>query len=523
MIPIEGTFLSIFLARGMMQLVIIGILITELFNHGRKNKFEVFWLLSIALLWSLFLGISDYGIFTGGLHVSGVLVALTSFVFALGLFIAIIIKRFKLVNKVLAFPTAILASAMLIIALIDRYNFFPAIMLPMSVSSFIVTLLGAFVIIDLLIKTSKGYRARPKKKISSIFWKVLGIIVLAVVIISLFFLSFTGRVALAPTEQQLSSELNVYNWQDYIGSDTIENFEKEFGVKVNLEYFSSNHEMIEGIKENPEKYDVAMASERLINDVKEQGLISPIDRKNIPNLKNVDEGFLNAEYNSDDLWGVPYMWGTTGLVIDTKYIPEDTDSWGVLWDIRNKGKIAILNDKDLVLGLASMYVGNPIYPQTVSHFNQARDFILLQKPLLTGYKSSVSIKKALISEELWAAQAYGGDAFIAAKENPSIKYIIPKEGAQKWVDNLIIPKGSRNKYTAEVFINYIMDAKVNAEISNEIHYLTTNKAARKFLDEKLNLLYPSQEEDLRLEYFSDYNKSEEIKALNDDLWEELIK
>jgi len=388
-----------------------------------------------------------------------------------------------------------------------------------AIATLIATILGYFIIVGFLINTSKGI-VKKKKKGKKRSWN-------KIILVGLAALLLLGAVVVTAIwfnpPQELSAELNVYNWEDYLASDSIENFEKEFGVKVNLYHFSSNQEMIEGIKKNPEKYDVAMVSERLIEDVKAQGLISPINRENVPNLKNLDEDFLNAKYNSDDLWGVPYMWGTTGLAINTKYISEDTDSWDVLWDSNNQGKIAVLNDKDLVLALASLYVGNPIYPQTSFQFNRAKDFTYLQKPLLSGYKSSMDIKKGLISEELWAAQAYSGDVFISAQENPSIKYIIPKEGAQKWVDNLIIPKDSPNKYTAEVFINYILDARVSADISNEIYYLTANRAAREFLNEELDSLYPSEKESLKLRYFSDYEKSEAIMVLNDNLWGELIK
>jgi O-antigen/teichoic acid export membrane protein len=139
-------------------MIIIGILANELFDPQRKNKFEVFWMLSITLLWTLFLGITDYGLFGGGLSAFLALIATLLLVFAFGLFTLFIIKKFKLVNKILALPTAIMALAMLTVVLIDKYDFFPPVMLPMIIASLIVTIMGTFVFIDFLIKTSEGYK-----------------------------------------------------------------------------------------------------------------------------------------------------------------------------------------------------------------------------------------------------------------------------------------------------------------------------------------------------------------------------
>lgn len=520
MVDIGGIHLVMFIARGMLQFVVIGILITELFNHDRENKFDVFWFLSMILFWIIFLIISDYKVFTGNLPIFLGVIALLSLIIMFTQVVIILVKKFKFFNKILALSVVILIFTMLIVVLLDRWNFLPGILLPMVIASLVVTVVGTFTIFDFLIKTSKGYKMKIRRKKKGLPWRfaLIGVVLGLVLTGGLFVGIFYSERYVVP---ELSGELNVYNWEGYFASDTIENFEKEFGVKVNLEYFSSNQEMFDTLKSDPGKYDVAMVSERLINEVIAEGVLVPVDVKNVPNLENLDSNFLNAKYNSEEIFGVPYMWGTTGLAINTKYISEDADSWGVLWDDGNGGRISLLNDEDLVLGLASLYIGNSIIPQTVSEFEDAANYLRLQKSLLRGYEGSTKIKEGLISEELWAAQAYSGDVYTAAKENPNLKYMIPKEGAQKWVDNLIIPAGSKNKLAAEAFINYLMRPGVNADIANELHYLTANEAAKELLNENVKESYLSMEESSRLVYFSEYTESKEIGELKDELWEEL--
>lgn len=158
MVGVTGSLLSIFLVREIIFFVLIGILINELLDKKRKNRSDVGWFLSLSLLWIIFLGIMDYGVFTGDLHFALALVAALSFLFMIVGFGTIIVRNFEIINKVLAFSTVILAIAMFVVILLDRYNFSSVVLLPMAIASLIVTVLGLFTVIDFLIKTSDGNR-----------------------------------------------------------------------------------------------------------------------------------------------------------------------------------------------------------------------------------------------------------------------------------------------------------------------------------------------------------------------------
>jgi len=319
-------------------------------------------------------------------------------------------------------------------------------------------------------------------------------------------------------EQELADELTLYNWEDYLAEGVLEDFEAEFGVKVNEVYFEDESVVLAELEKNPNKYDLVVAGDPIIKEMVALDLLAPLDKRNIPNLKNVDEKCVMEGFEK---YLAPYLWGTTGLAINTKYVPEDTDSWGVLWDEKYAGKIGLLNNPEEVVAMASRYIGLPVIPQSVSDFKKVEKFLLIQKPLVKGYFEYLDMRDDLISEELWAAQMYDGAAKMATLENPNIKYIIPREGGSEWIENFVILKSSKKKYTAEVFINYILDTEVSAKIAEyQISYSCNAKAMDLLGDEFMEEVSPQS---LKfLEYFSDYETSEEVAELEKELWEKLI-
>src|SRR3989339_879942 len=325
-------------------------------------------------------------------------------------------------------------------------------------------------------------------------------------------------------KSKFSGELNIYNWDTYVAEDTISNFEKIYGIKVNYKTFEDDNLMFEELKSNSGEYDLVVAEGNLIKEMIKLNLLSELNKKNLPNFKNLDEKFINQNYDSENKYSVPYMWGTTALIINTKYIPEDTDSWDVLWNNKYSGKIGLLLNSEEAIAMTSKYVGGPLIPQNHVQFEKIKKFLLLQKPLLKGYILTVDLQDLLVSEELWALNIYNGNAVVAIAENPNLKYIIPKEGATIWIDNWAIPKNAKNKRNAELFLNYILEPKVNADITNEVKYATANKAAEEFLDSEVlsdPIIYPDEETIKRLDSFTNYEFSDEMNLKILEFWNEL--
>ncbi|MFH0790768.1 MAG: spermidine/putrescine ABC transporter substrate-binding protein [Candidatus Omnitrophota bacterium] len=329
------------------------------------------------------------------------------------------------------------------------------------------------------------------------------------------------------TGEKLAPVLNIYNWEDYIAPTAIEGFEKKFGVKVNLETFKDEEEMISSIQSNPGKYDVVITANNVVRTMIESRLLEPIDLGNISNFKNIDSRFVNLDYDPGNKYSVPYIWGTTGIAYNTKYVKEDVDSWGIFWDSKYKGKMSLLVNPYDVFSLGLKYMGYSLNSTDLSQLEAVGKKLMEEKPFLCGYEDAVTIRDKLISGELWIGHIYSGDAISACDKNSDIKYVIPKEGVLLWVDNLCVPHNARHKRTAEVFINYILEPKVSADIANYLVYANCNKAARDYtLKEILDnpTVYPSDEMLKDCEFYKDTDNPEALaqreKAIN-KIWSEL--
>src|SRR3989339_799798 len=258
------------------------------------------------------------------------------------------------------------------------------------------------------------------------------------IIILLFvalFLSGCGQ-KIKTENTQGEKELNIYNWEDYLGETTIADFEKEFGVKVNLFTFEDEDFMLSDVQVNPDKYDLIIASDGL-------------------------------NYNEE------------------------------------------------VIGAALKYLNYPFMAKSIEQLEEAKLIAEKQKDIISGYEDVVAIRSEMIDEKLWVAQIYSGEALYAMNENKNLKYIIPREGAEVWIDNLAIPSEAKNKETAEKFINFILRPDISADIANYLWYANTNDAAREFTNAEIledEALYPPQDILEKLEYLkpnkfnNEYNK-----------------
>lgn len=312
----------------------------------------------------------------------------------------------------------------------------------------------------------------------------------------LVLLSMVACGAAPSPEPQLATELNIYNWEEYLGETTLSDFEKEYGVHVNLYTFEDEEEAVAAIQSDPSAYDLVVVSDSRIRTLIRMHSLAPLDHRNFPNLANLYPRFSSLPWDPDLQYSVPYLWGTTGLAVNRKFIPEGVTGWGVLFDPRFKGHVAMLNNPWEVMGAALKYQGHSINTQDLEAINSAAELLRQQRSLIVGYMECTDIRDALISGDVWVALEYSGDAFQAVDRNPNIEYIIPQEGSATWVDSFVIPVDSPHKSTAELFLNYVLRPEVSAAIVNDLWYATTNQAAESYIDEEIladPAIYPGPE------------------------------
>ena len=283
-----------------------------------------------------------------------------------------------------------------------------------------------------------------------------------------------------------NKELIIFNWEDYLAPDTISGFENETGINVTLYTFDNEDYALSTLQSGKDHYDVVVVSGYLVKILSEQGLLSRIEKKYISNINNIDTEFRSLWYDPFLDYSVPYMWGTTGIAYNTKYINATSPSWSILFDSPPKSRAAMLDDRNEVIGAALFYY-NLSTDDLLSEENRKRisSLLIIQKKEIYGYNDVITNMDLLVQEELWAAQVYSGEGINAQAKNPAIDYIIPEEGAFVWVDNLVIPLNSKNKENAHLFIDYVLDARNSAEIANYLYYASANAAAAAFTDKEL--------------------------------------
>ncbi len=348
--------------------------------------------------------------------------------------------------------------------------------------------------------------------------KILSVVVvLGVVVLAVFFMSHS--------KPELDSEINFLWWGNETHPPAMkESFEKEFGVKINVYDMGSESNMVEALKSGNTDYDVVGVSDIYINELVAAELVSPMDLGNIPNAENLVEQCSERPYNLEEFYMAPIMWLTNGLVFNTKYIPEDTNSWGVLWNSEYAGKIALQDNRNDVIQVALQYIGYPVFAQNRFQLIEAKNFLLNQKPLLRGYENQFVLVEGLVSEELWVGHLSSAMASVAVSANPDLKYVVPKEGSALIPLGFAIPSTSKKKYTAEVFINYLLRSDNNAAIASYDLVAPCVDRAEEFLNKEfLNnpVIYPIEKDLKNLESPADYEVGGEILTEMENIWREL--
>lgn len=319
---------------------------------------------------------------------------------------------------------------------------------------------------------------------------------------------------------ETAKELNIFNWTEYMPDSILRDFEKEFGVRINYDTYSSNEELLAKIQAGATGYDLIVPSDYMVAAMISMGLLEPINLDNIPNFQHIGDNFKNPAYDPGNRYSVPYMWGTTSLAYNAKYVTEPVTSWAVLWDPKYKGKIVVVDDARAVIGMVLRKLGYSANTTDPEILAKAKDELKKLTPSILAYDSD-SPKTLLISEEAWLGLVWNGEAVLAMQENPSIKYVIPQEGASIWVDNMAIPKGAPHKELAEQFINYLYRPEVSATLAREFPYGTPNLAAIPLLPEEIRnnpAAYPPQEDVARTELLEDLG---EATVLFDEIWTEV--
>ena len=318
--------------------------------------------------------------------------------------------------------------------------------------------------------------------------------------------------------------LNVFNWSTYIAEDTIPNFEEACGVTVNYDIFESNEAMLAVIRQGNPGYDIIVPSGDTVATMIRDGLLVPLNMMMIPNMANVSPDLLDPSFDPGNVYSLPYQWGTVGIGYNTEKIPDGISSWEEVWGY--EGPVAWLDDRRAMFGFALLLQGYDPNTADADEISAARDYLIERSANVVAIAADDG-QVMLERGDVDIAIEYNGDILALADECEcdTYAYVLPLEGTNLWSDNLAIPIDAPNPELAMVFIDYILDPQVGADISNYTAYASPNQAAieQGLIDEEMLMdssIYPSDE--TRMNLFVIQDTTAEQDELYNNAWDELL-
>ena len=320
-------------------------------------------------------------------------------------------------------------------------------------------------------------------------------------------------------DKHYSEEISFFNYGENIDEETIKEFEKTYGIKVNVETFDDMETMYQKISNSGVTYDVVLVSDALMPRMIKSNLVQPLNKDNIPNISQMDEEYLDLEIDPGNKYSVPYMFGTVGLIYNKDVVKEDVDSWDILWDEKYKNKIFMFDTYRDTLGVALKKLGYSLNSENPKEIEEAKELLLEQRNLVDPVYGVDNGTTMIPAGESDINMIWSGEGLNLQAENPNLVYVVPKEGANFWIDSLCIPSNAKNVSGAEKFINFVSDKESALRIADEIGYTTPNKEARLEQPEEVrnnpNAYMPKEIMD-RCEIYVDLPK--DVKKLYDNAW-----
>ncbi|MCB9453957.1 MAG: spermidine/putrescine ABC transporter substrate-binding protein [Anaerolineaceae bacterium] len=298
-------------------------------------------------------------------------------------------------------------------------------------------------------------------------------------------------------EGYAGEQLNVFNWSTYIAENTVSDFETLCGVTVVYDVYDSDDSLLARLRQGNPGYDIVVPSDFAVPTMIEEGLFEPLNLDNIPNINNLSPDLRSAPYDPESEYTVPYLWGTFGIGYDVTRVGEAVTSWEQFFNY--DGPVAWIDDSRIMLAIGLVMVGYDPNSTNEEEIVAAGEYLKEHSGNVVAIAGDDG-QEMLARGEVDMVIEYNGDIFQLALdcECDDFAYVVPVEGTGFSSGFVGIPTGAQNHALAEVFIDYLLDPQVSADIANFTAYPTPNQTAidEGLIDEALLNnpgVYPSEE------------------------------
>jgi len=312
-----------------------------------------------------------------------------------------------------------------------------------------------------------------------------------------------------------NDKLYIYTWTQYTDKELLTTFFTQTGIKVIADVYESNDVMLAKLQAGGGgTYSIIYPSDYMVQKMADKGLLAEIDHSRLIGLDNLFPQFNNPSYDQNNRYSIPFNWGTTGLLYNSEKLANPPEDWEYLWQNQDKlnKRFTLLNDVREVMGATLRMLGYSYNSQSENEVKEAYQKLQLLKPAIAAFDTDAWQNK-ILAGDLAIAMCYSADAVKISKENPKLKFVIPRSGSSLWTDTIVIPKSNPNIAGAYAWINLILKPEVAAAISERLYISTPNRAGfeqlPKEIQENTNL-FPPESLLVKCECVTPLGKFEEI-------------
>src|SRR2546425_7911528 len=344
----------------------------------------------------------------------------------------------------------------------------------------------------------------------------------------------TAAFALAAAPASAKDQLHLYNWNNYIAPERIKRFEAKCNCEVVQTYYSDNEELLAKLAAGAKGYDMLVPTSNAVEALIKGKQLKAIDKAQLSNLKNINPIYLNTPFDPGNKYSVPYAMSTTIIGYNEQKMKElglPTDTWAVVFEPKYleklKGRITVLDSSNELFAAAFKYLGYSANDTDEKHWRQCVDLIKKAKPYWAAFNASSYIKELTVGN-IWLVHGYSNDIFQAnldahAAGRPfHILHGMPKEGAVLAVDNMVIHKDAPRPDLALKFMNFMLDGKNSAELTNLIGSGNPNLDAVKYIKPEIlknPAIFPDKTVAAKLEQLKELTAAQ--RRLRNRMWTEI--
>lgn len=328
--------------------------------------------------------------------------------------------------------------------------------------------------------------------------------------------------------------LRMFNWNNYMTEETVKRFEARCNCRLAQDYYSDNEEMLAKLAAGARGYDLLVPTGNAVEVLIKSDQLRPLDKSKVSNLKNIKPQYLNPWFDPGNVYSVPYAYSLTIVGYNVEKMRElglPIDTWAVIFEAQYlrklERKVTVLDSQRELFAAALKYLGYSVNETEEAKLKQARDLILRAKPYWAAFNAASYFKELTVGN-IWLAHGYSNDFFTAQQDARnagrkfSIGYSIPKEGAVFALDNLVMHKSGQRPDLAYQFIDFWLEGRASAELTNAIGAGSPNQAAMPLIDPQIatnEAIFPGPEKFRQLEMLRDYDRR--LRRTLNRLWIEI--